>query len=916
MITPIKNEEYTLYTAGIAADLVTAVIEPVAESDLIIDASESSTVEELATNNDASESSNTNAVDALLDDLLVVDDHSEQLLIIDSGLTPEQQQSLIKVAEEAGHDYIILDNSDTIETLIQDLSQFENLDAIHLYSHGQSDSFDLAGEKISGSNLNSYSELFEAIKDSINETGDLLIYGCDVGEDSESSFAEDIANLTSADVKLSDDITGPEDLGGDWDLEVEIGEVETDELVIDDFNQVLATVNTSEFPFFTHNNKDLLEQVGTTYRLYDNTNFTNLVGSGIRNNGSDIGPIRVRDDGHDSESHEGFIYLPTSGVYRFGTHYADDTTTISIDGTVVVNHTGFSAKYGSIELDAGWHYLKSTWVNTYNVGSMSVNKINPEGASERLDWNDLAVSISDVTSEEVSYLEDSSPVQIAQKLDLFSLRGESFTELRISVGDFDGSDIITYDDSLAGISIVDDGNGNISFTGSMTGSIAEDLIKSINYSSSNNNPSGSRDIAISLDSSVNTLSYTSTVNLIPVNDAPEGSNQEVTAFEDEDYIFKLTDFSEGYSDEEGDSLESIRIESLPAGTFELNGSSVSLSDTISIADIESGLLTYRAPENDSGNDFTSFNFSVGDGSDFSESENTMTINVDAVNDAPILRSGSPADTNTPGPNETTNEDTPLILTTSAYAYDVEGDLLTVVTSSAEEGTVVDNGDGTFTFTPKEDFNGTTSIDVTIQDPSGEEVDLTIPIEVLPVNDRPVGINDYIASRDNTVTYDVVENDTDIENDTLFVLDIVSVDNGATAEIVDGKIKVTSPEGFNKSVQVVYTVSDGDLTSTATLEIEFQPDVILPEEEEEEAFAKGLSKISNSKGLAVNIAQMSDGEYNSNDQNSLAESNEFQPDINDGVNVVPTLPESEFADDMLKDISSELSTEVDQLLESI
>ena len=56
------------------------------------------------------------------------------------------------------------------------------------------------------------------------KSGDILLYGCNVGgDDSGQSFIDLFAALTSADVAASDDLTG---VDGDWELEVEEGEVE------------------------------------------------------------------------------------------------------------------------------------------------------------------------------------------------------------------------------------------------------------------------------------------------------------------------------------------------------------------------------------------------------------------------------------------------------------------------------------------------------------------------------------------------------------------------------------------------------------------------------------------------------------------------------------------------------------------
>ena len=67
------------------------------------------------------------------------------------------------------------------------------------------------------------------------------------------------------------------------------------------------------------------------------------------------------------------------------------------------------------------------------------------------------------------------------------------------------------------------------------------------------------------------------------------------------------------------------------------GEALGDSDTVSAADIASGLLKFKPVANANGNSYDSFTFQVvddGGGSDTDLSANTMTINVSSVNDAP------------------------------------------------------------------------------------------------------------------------------------------------------------------------------------------------------------------------------------------------------------------------------------------
>ena len=109
------------------------------------------------------------------------------------------------------------------------------------------------------------------------------------------------------------------------------------------------------------------------------------------------------------------------------------------------------------------------------------------------------------------------------------------------------------------------------------------------------------------------------------NNAPTAADKTVTTDQDTAYTFTATDF--GFADTDtGDTLVSVRIESLPAlGALALNGTTVSLNDVIPSADI--GGLIFTPAAGESGDDYASFMFKVNDGTDFSADPNTITFNV-------------------------------------------------------------------------------------------------------------------------------------------------------------------------------------------------------------------------------------------------------------------------------------------------
>ncbi|WP_157933258.1 cadherin-like domain-containing protein, partial [Vibrio cyclitrophicus] len=74
----------------------------------------------------------------------------------------------------------------------------------------------------------------------------------------------------------------------------------------------------------------------------------------------------------------------------------------------------------------------------------------------------------------------------------------------------------------------------------------------------------------------------------------------------------------------------------------------------------------------------------------------------------------------------------------AGASDADGETLTVdsVTYTGTDGVFTDNGDGTYSFAPNENFNG--EVDLSFSVTTGSEtVDATIGVAVDAVNDTPL-----------------------------------------------------------------------------------------------------------------------------------------------------------------------------------
>ena len=158
-----------------------------------------------------------------------------------------------------------------------------------------------------------------------------------------------------------------------------------------------------------------------------------------------------------------------------------------------------------------------------------------------------------------------------------------------------------------------------------------------------------------------------------VNDAPAGTNKTISATEDTAYAFTAADF--GFSDPNdgpANALAAVKIATLPgAGTLTNNGVAVAANQFVSIADINAGHLVFTPAANANGTGYASFTFQVRDnggvangGVNLDPTPNTITVDVTAVNDAPVLT--------VPGNSASVDEDGSLELT-GAQLVDVDWD---------------------------------------------------------------------------------------------------------------------------------------------------------------------------------------------------------------------------------------------------
>ena len=165
-----------------------------------------------------------------------------ELLIIDSRAPNYQQlyNDAIKAQHEGRNIHVVVLDAhrDGVTQISEALERFNNLDAVHIVSHGSDGQLKLGASQLNNQSLKNRSDEIAQWKQAFSQNGDLLIYGCNLAStENGASLVEAIANITETEVAASDDLTGNVLKGGDWDLEYKTGAIETNVAFSEDIMQ-------------------------------------------------------------------------------------------------------------------------------------------------------------------------------------------------------------------------------------------------------------------------------------------------------------------------------------------------------------------------------------------------------------------------------------------------------------------------------------------------------------------------------------------------------------------------------------------------------------------------------------------------------------------------------------------------------
>ena len=177
-----------------------------------------------------------------------------------------------------------------------------------------------------------------------------------------------------------------------------------------------------------------------------------------------------------------------------------------------------------------------------------------------------------------------------------------------------------------------------------------------------------------------------------------------------------------------------------------------------------GAFTYTPDADYNGDDSFVYEVISPDGQ---SSSGSVVLTVQPVNDAPTAQNDAlicPEDQILEGVELRGNDSDP------------DGDPLTVVDVQSSNGAEVTfNEDGTIDYKPAPNFTGTDVLTYTIDDGAGGTSTATLTVEVTPVNDAPLAVDDQVAGVEDQIiqNIDLLANDSDVDGDALTVVEVES-----------------------------------------------------------------------------------------------------------------------------------------------
>ncbi|HEY9694944.1 MAG TPA: DUF4347 domain-containing protein [Oculatellaceae cyanobacterium] len=791
-----------------------------------------------------------------------------------------------------------LDGISQITSILSNHSQVSNLKII---SHGSDGNLYLGNTSINQLNIDTYKSQLNQWSGSLTDDADILLYGCNVASSSNGvKFIQTLSELTGADVAASNDLTGNASLGGDWDLEVTTGVIETptafDAEVENNYQNVLASfsedtsltlpgVEQSSVTWGDYNNDGLLDFLltglnGSTRisKLYQNTGsgfsedttvtlpgvFNSSVAWGDYNNDGllDFLLAGVAGSGRISKLYQntgsGFsedttVSLPgvVQGDVAWGDYNNDGLLDILLTGYNAPNSDGISKLYKN----TGSGFSEDTSVTLPGVGDSSVawGDYNNDGLLDflltgysgftlisKLYKNtgsgfseDTSVSLPGVQNGSVAWGDYNNDGKLDFLLTgrttsgfiskLYKNTGSGFSQdtsvslpgvqlSSVAWGDYNNDGLLDFllTGNTGGISLISKlyYNTGSGFSEDTSVSLPGFQQSSVAWGDYNNDRK--LDFLLTGQSAAGRISklYTNTgdtANTAP--SAPSNLNATINGT-----LVNLS-WSPGTDNE------------TPATGLDYNimiGTTEGSNDILSSMSDSSGNRLIPSLGNVNANLSWTFNHNLPSGHKYYwgvQSIDTAFAGSSFATGEFIINNAAVANPD----SYTTAEDTTLTITAPGILSndnDADGNSFTAqLVTGPSHGSLSLNPDGSFTYIPDQNYNGSDSFTYFANDNLINGQPATVTLTVNSVNDAPAANNDnFSVNEDTTLTVaisDLVANDTDIEGDTL-TFDSFTQPSHGTLTLDNGNLIYQPFANYNGTDSFTYTANDGTVDSNSAI----------------------------------------------------------------------------------------------------
>jgi hypothetical protein len=418
-----------------------------------------------------------------------------------------------------------------------------------------------------------------------------------------------------------------------------------------------------------------------------------------------------------------------------------------VEGSVSVESVSYSGTDGILTQDKDGSVSFSPNENFNGDVSLDVVVIDDDGATATTTAaiETIAVNDTPVVSGNLAYsVDEDGAITFSQE------------QLLANASDVDGDDLSASNLNADGDSTVVD-NGDGTFTVTPDADFNGEIALSFDISD------GIETIASGVDLTVN-----------PMNDLPVATTIDIQTTEGEAITIDPQYIIDRLSDIDGDniSVESLSIRQPPNAT---------------VAQNQDGTYSITTSENFNGLIDLAYTISDGQGESV---EGSLNMDIIPVDDAPFQQNNAHLTTEEDGEITFSSDDLQNLFGDADSSVSISR----VITADGDEaeGEVINNGDGTWTFVPTDDFAGTTGLKVVGTD-GNSETTIDLPIYIRPVADGTVITTDHegplVFSEDSTG---------------YFGLNVEMLD---TSESLQSLVMTGYPVGF--------VVSDGTNTITIT-----------------------------------------------------------------------------------------------------